>query len=71
MSVGMGKVGTPHERRRQIDGQSQTSAYEVDPREFREINSSALGTVYKSIKAQYFKEAHEHPGVRLVAHTVS
>jgi hypothetical protein len=32
---------------------------------------STLGQVYDKTKSQYFKEAHEHPGVRLVAHTVS
>ena len=35
------------------------------------IDTQSLGQVYNSTKAQYFKEAHEHPGVRLVAHTVS
>ena len=32
---------------------------------------STLEQVYDKTKSQYFKEAHEHPGVRLVAHTVS
>ena len=35
------------------------------------VTSQSLGEVYDSTKAQYYKEAHQHPGVRLVAHTVS
>ena len=36
-----------------------------------ELSLDALGEVYASTKDMYFKEAHQHPGVRLVAHTVA
>ena len=73
LRIGLGTLprgGEPHERRRLADGQSQASAL-VEPALFQVIDNGALGKVYDSLKAQYYKEAHEHPGVRLVAHTVS
>ena len=35
------------------------------------IERPTLNDLYNYTKGMYYREAHEHPGVRLVAHTVS
>ena len=75
LTIGLGTLqerAEAHEKRRHIHaiGERQSSAV-TNRLNFQVVDNTALGKVYDSIKSQYYKEAHEHPGVRLVAHTVS